>query len=171
MLLCTSALVIYILFFFGSLITDAPLVLARSSAVTQIIDALRLNNNSIFYDLGCGNGRILIASLSQNPKKAIGLEYSPLAFMWAKINTRKNTQIQIIRANILTSNIHQATHIFVYLFPKAMGVLETRFNSQLQKGTRVVSCDFTFPHKEAKEVIDISTPESKLAQKLYVYEW
>lgn len=170
-LIITSLLFVYILFLFGSLITDAPLVPMRTGAVSYIIETLNLRHDSIFYELGCGNGKILIASLSKNPAKIKGIEYSPLAFLWAKLRTRTHPQIQIIRENALTSNVHDATHIFVYLLPSAMSTLEKRFDSQLQKGTRVVSCDFTFPHKQTVEEIDISVPKSKLARKLFVYEW
>lgn len=170
-LITTIFLVIYILFLFGSLITNAPLVLIRTKAVGHVIETLNLKSDSVFYDLGCGNGKILIASLSKNPSKIKGIEYSPIAFLWAKLRTRTHPKIQIIRENVLTSDVHDATHIFVYLFPGAMSMLEKRFDSQLQEGTRVVSCDFTFPHKQIVEEIDISVPESKLARKLFVYEW
>jgi SAM-dependent methyltransferase len=163
--------VLYLLFFIGTLITDAPLVLIRSTAVTQIINALQLQNNSVFYDLGCGNGRILIASLKKNPSKCIGIDYSPLAYIWARFNTKKYTQIRIRYQNVFDTDVRNATHVFVYLFPKAMERLETHFDAQLQKGTRVVSCDFKFPNKTAKETIDISVNGNKLARNLYVYEW
>lgn len=72
----------------SSLKADAPFVSIPKGIETEIIKALALKNDSVLYDLGCGNGVILIeASKSNEATKCFGIEIGIFPFLVAKFKT------------------------------------------------------------------------------------
>ena len=73
------------------------------------------------YDLGCGDGRVLMSGLSNfNVLKAVGYEISPWPYFKTLFLVKRSgiKRIKIFRKNCLKANIDQATFIYLYLFPK-----------------------------------------------------
>lgn len=154
----------------GFILDDAPFVPTRTAAVSVITRALNLHHNSILYDLGCGDGRILAHAIRSTPgARGIGVDYNLFAYFLATFRTRR-LPVQIRRTDILTTPISDATHIYCYLLPDFLIKVEAKLLAQCAPGTRVVSCDFSFPTLIPIETIELPTKKSMTVKKLFIYE-
>lgn len=149
---------------------DVPFVSIPDGIDTTIINSLNLTGDSVLYDMGCGDGRVLIKAVESEPSiRAIGIEIALIPYVLAKFYTRKYNQIVLRRENIFKTNIADATHIFLYLYPKVVSDLISNIKKQCKPGTRIVSCDFEIDSLVPSETINLKNTESKRGQKLFVY--
>ena len=83
---------------FDSIRVDVPYVPTKKEVAEQIVLTLNLKDNSVLYDIGCGDGRILTAAWRKFPTaKYVGVEKGVLPFMKAKFLTR-GKQIKILKS-------------------------------------------------------------------------
>ena len=176
LILLSSLTVLFIIIFLLSIqilaifTTDAPFVSIANEKLNLIIDGLKLSENSVLYDLGCGDGRILIQAVKQFPNiKAVGIEVAFLPFLIAKFNTRKYKNIHIQRENIFKTDTQDATHIFLYLFPNAVSNLIPQIIKNSNTPKRIISCDFECADRKADEIIVVGKDSDKLVKKLFIY--
>ncbi len=156
---------------------QVPFIPIPTSTLPYIEKALNVKDNSVVYDLGCGDGRVLSYLSKKFPNATyIGIENGPFPLIlartrawWHKKMTGKN--IQIINQDFFNHDLSRATHIFAYLYPRVMDDLLPKFDQELAPGTKVVSMSFKFTQKQPKEEIDLGRGRYKLARKLYIYEF
>ncbi len=154
------------------LFSKVPFVPCRSSVLREIVDALNLNDNSVLYDLGCGDGRVLF-TVTKNYKNVscIGYEIAPFPYMLAKMRKffSRAKNVSIFYGDFFKVDLSNASHLFLYLFPALLDELLPKFQKELKKGTRIVSCDFKFKNMEPAEVIEMKSKKWQTNRKLYVY--
>ena len=161
----------------GNIRAKVPFVGIPIKTLKDIEKALELKDDSVVYDLGCGDGRVLFHLYKNNPKaKYIGIEYSLFPFILASVRNlfiKKNNKddIKIIKGDFFKFDLSNSTHIFTYLYPSMMDDLLKKFDDELKEGTRLVSASFHFTTKGAQEEIDLKRNKYQLARKLYVYEF
>ncbi len=154
----------------AALTTDAPFVPVPFVAEDEIIKNLKLESGNVLYDLGCGDARILLKAVKEYPEiKAVGVEMALFPYFLAKLNTRKYKNIEIRRENIFTTDISDATHFFLYLFPGVPDKLLSRIKEKCQNNTRIVSCEFNSLIYKPAEVISIPDTGQKRGKKLFIY--
>lgn len=170
-------LILFILWTVGNFKNKAPFVTSSKAVLKDIEKALDIKDDSLVYDLGCGDGRILFYLSLYHPKaKYFGVENSIFPFLLSKIgayyNQKKiNSQVEILRADFFKQDLSEATHIFTYLYPNVMDELLFKFDKELKPGTRLVSLSFQFTNKRPIEEIDLKRSKYKLGRKLYVYQF
>jgi SAM-dependent methyltransferase len=156
--------------FIGKLTTDAPFVPARKRVIGPLLQLLDLKPNDVFYDLGCGDGRIIIAVAQKFPQtKVVGVELGLLPYLTTRIKTRKYHNIEVRFNNIFKEPLGQATCIYAYLYPKVLDRLLPKLNRELRTGTTFISCDFAFSEKTAYQEIPLRHENDKLSKRLLVY--
>ncbi|MEN9341804.1 MAG: hypothetical protein RIQ54_60 [Candidatus Parcubacteria bacterium] len=140
-------------------------------AIQNITEEIVMNSNSVCYDLGCGDGRILTALYKRynGTGTYIGIELATWPYILARKNTKK-THIQIKKQDIATTNLANATDIICYLCPELMADIEEKAKKECARKTKIISCDFKMPTLEPIKTISIKTDQSKRGQYLYVYE-
>lgn len=150
--------------------TDVPFVSVSNFVKGQIVKSLELNDNSVLYDLGCGDARVLLCAVNSFPNiKAVGAEVAFYPYLLAKFRTRKYKQIEIRRQNIYKVNMSDATHIFMYLYPNVVNELIHNVEKQCRPGTKLISCDFEINTLKPLKIIELDSNSSKLCKKLFVY--
>ncbi len=150
--------------------TDAPFIPTSEEVIDDIIGNLQLTDRSVFYDLGCGDARILKRAAQIKPNiKIVGIDIAYIPFFLAKFFTRKYKQIEIRRENIFKADISDATHIFLYLYPKTVNKLIDHIKKQCAQGTRIISCDFEIESCKPTNIVDLKNKKTKLGQKLFIY--
>lgn len=153
----------------------APYIQVPDEVLDSIVRALNIGSGSKVYDLGCGDGRVLRASYLNNPEaEYVGIDSALFPVIEARLRIKKlkaESKIKVIKADIFKSDISDATHIFLYLYPNIINSLLPRLNKELKKGARVVSCDYPFDNKKPKEIIDLNRRRGQLAKFLYIYEF
>ncbi len=169
LLTISTVIIIFILLMRDSIINSVPFVPIRKRAINNIIELLQLSNQSTFYDLGCGDGRVLIAAIKeQSGINSIGVENGIIPFLISKIRTYKSP-FKLIFSNFFYVDISDATHIFCYLSNPILKELAPKILRECKKGTRIVTCDFCFPNWKPLEIRPIDIPRDPLSRTLYVY--
>jgi 16S rRNA A1518/A1519 N6-dimethyltransferase RsmA/KsgA/DIM1 with predicted DNA glycosylase/AP lyase activity len=136
----------------------------------NILEALKLGNESVLYDLGCGDGRVLLRASEKYPSaRCIGVEKSVFPFLLAKFYTRKYKNITIKREDIFKTDVPGATHIFIYLFPQVLEKLLPILKEKCKAGTRIVSCDFENKNWQSTEIIPLPENNSGRGKRLVIY--
>ena len=130
-----------------------------------------LKNGETFYDLGAGDGRLLIAAKRQLPRiRAVGYEVVPTIWLFGKLRIwLSKMKVEFYRRNYLKADLSDADCIFVYLMTDAMKVLQAKFDRELKPGTVVVSYAFKFPSREP--VDHLSVPWIQGERNLWKYIW
>lgn len=172
-----SVLIMLFLWMWSNMRAKVPFITIPNEILKDIEKALNINENSIVYDLGCGDGRVLFYLYKNNPKaKYIGIENGQFPVLIANVRNwfhkrKNNSDITILRQDFFDVDISKATHVFTYLYPNIMDDLITKFDKELKRGTRLVSASFHFTSKREIEEIDLKRSKYQLAKKIYVYEF
>lgn len=124
-----------------SVIFGSPYVMADKKIICQALKLTGLKKDEIFYDLGCGNGDVLIEA-AKIGAEARGYEISPLFYLWARLRTAKYSNIKIDYQNIFKADLAKADVIYCYLWPKMLEKLASKFKGELKTGSRIVSVGF-----------------------------
>jgi precorrin-6B methylase 2 len=151
-----------------SMRNKVPYVAAPPRVLAQIVAALKLPEQGVLWDLGCGDGRVLRAAHKASPGLGIaGVDNNPMPLQLARWSLGRAARL--VHGDILAIDLHKAARVFVYLGPELMEALEPRFE-QLPKGARVVSMQFALPHRKptSEIVLEHGRP---YAAKLYVYDY
>ncbi|MDB4992123.1 MAG: methylase [Parcubacteria group bacterium] len=149
----------------------APFVPTRAKVTTEIADIIGpLPTRSVFYDLGCGDARMLVEMAKRNPDaQFIGIEFQFIPFLLAKYRTR-GTNIRIIRGMFEKHDLSEATHIYAYLYHHVMNALLPKFEKELSPGAVVYVLDFKLAEREEDRMHLLDSREKgKLGSELYVY--
>lgn len=124
-----------------SAFVGAPFVPTQNKFLDKIFDDIQITPKDIFYDLGCGEGRVIAYVAKKYGAKSIGVEYSPLLTFANKLRWR-GKNIQFLRQNIFNTNISNATVIYLYLFPKLLEKLAPKIIEECEAGTTIISHKF-----------------------------
>ena len=178
LILLGAILAIIFLFFaiysfgFFSTLNSAPFVRISKNTIPKIIELLDIKDDSVVYDLGCGDGRVLLECYKYNPKaQYIGIERSTIPYILARIKTRGIDKIKILRGDFLKKDLSQATHLFLYLLPKTMDGLLPKLEKELASETKLISYNFSFLRKQPEKTIKFLNPKQKRSRLLYLYRF
>lgn len=154
-----------------------PFIPISKSVIKEVEKVIGINDNSVVYDLGSGDGRVLFYLSKLHPKaKFIGIERGTFPLILSKIGllfNKKNREnkIEILNKDFFNTDLSNATHIFAYLKPEVMDNLLTKLDKELKNGTKLVSAYFQFTLKRPIAEIRISKNLNDVNKKLYVYEF
>lgn len=108
----------------------------------EILKLAKVTKNDIVYELGSGEGNVLMVAAKDFGAKGIGVEIDPLRVFISRLLIRLrglSKKIKIIKGNLFDQDFSDATIVFVYLVPKTLGKLKPKFLKELKPGTKVVS--------------------------------
>ncbi|MGZ8434374.1 MAG: class I SAM-dependent methyltransferase [Candidatus Binatia bacterium] len=121
-----------------------PFVPTPQEVVDKMIELARVNKGDTVYDLGSGDGRIVITAAKKGAK-AVGFEIDGDLVKQSRDNIRKagvQDQAEIRQQDILTVDLSAASVVTMYLLPDVNLKLKPNLLSQLKPGSRVVSHAF-----------------------------
>ncbi len=147
-------LIVFVSYFIIQLFLILPILFGFPffvpSPAEKVKTMLKLANpkpGEIFYDIGSGDGKILIEAVKQYDIKAIGVEINPLLVWLSRRKIKKlglENKIHIIKGNFFKKDFSNADIIIIYLWQVTINLLEKKLLSELKSGTRLVSSTFTF---------------------------
>ncbi|MCL4800563.1 MAG: methyltransferase domain-containing protein [Burkholderiales bacterium] len=100
----------------------------------------------VVYDLGCGDGRIVIAAARQHGARGVGIDIDPERISEAKYIANRvgvTDRVTFKVGDLFEADIGEATVVTLYLLPEVNRRLKPKLLRELAPGTRVVSHDFT----------------------------
>ena len=150
----------------------APFVGSPEHAVQKMLDMASLKPGETLYDLGCGDGRILIAAAEKYKVKAVGVEISDHLARRAAEKVKKaglQEQVQIVHGDFMGTDLSRADVVTLYLVTTANEILRPNLERELRPNTRVVSYDYPIP---GWKPIDRSQTEGLhgATHTIYLYE-
>jgi predicted RNA methylase len=107
----------------------------------------KIRKSDVLYDLGCGDGRILIAAAKKYGVKAVGIEKNKFLAWLCRKNIKKNRledKVKLIENDFFRINLRKATVLTVYLTQKINDKLKSKLEKELKKGCRIISADHIF---------------------------
>jgi predicted RNA methylase len=107
----------------------------------------RVSSNDILYDLGCGDGRVLIIAAKEFGAKAVGIEKSWILAKiseWRIKREKLEGKVKVINKDFFKVNLANATVVFAYLSKKINKKLGPKLKKELKKGTKVLSASHEF---------------------------
>ena len=149
----SSLLVIFTLIGIVVLWTVWPLIIGAAfiptpiKTVRKMLDLADLKENDFLIDLGSGDGRIVIEAAKNYKAHALGIEADPLRVFWSRLKIRSNNiadKVEVIWGNFFSINLSKATVITVFQGIEINNRLKTKFEEELEPGSRVVSYSFKF---------------------------
>ncbi|MBP9738697.1 hypothetical protein KBD20_03340 [Candidatus Saccharibacteria bacterium] len=145
--LCVVVPFAYVLLF------GAPYLPTRKTQVNQALDLLDLKEGELLVDLGSGDGAVLVEAAKRGIK-CIGYELNPLVFCVAYLRVWRYRKLVTVRLrNFWKVPLPKETKgVFVFLLDKYMVKLDRKFETELSKGTKVVSYTFEIPDKKSVEM-------------------
>lgn len=124
---------------------DVPFVPTSQELVVQMLKLANVTKDDVVYDLGCGDGRIVITAAKDFGAHAVGVDINPERIKEANENARKagvTDRVKFVEGDLFTADIHPATVMTLYLLPNVNMKLRPRLWKELKPGTRVVSHSF-----------------------------
>lgn len=128
-----------------------PLVPTKPERIRKALKLVKLRPNRILYDLGAGDGRVLLIAAREFGSKAVGIEIGPVQCMliWLRIKASGlENQLQVRWADFFKADLSQADVVYVYATSEEAVKLAPHLERQLKKGARVVSISADFPEWE-----------------------
>jgi len=137
-------------------LSEAIFIPLPISTIRKMLKLTKVKSSDVLYDLGAGDGRVIIAAAREYGCKAVGIERSSLVAALCRWNIKKSglkEKIKLIEGNYFDVNLSKATVITAYLSQKQNNLLLPKLKKELKKGTRIVSASHTFPGlKEIKRI-------------------
>jgi len=148
----------------------SPYVASPAKAVDLMLEMAKIKPGETVYDLGSGDGRIVIAAAEKYKAKAMGIEISPklVASATAEIERAKLTdQARVIQGDVFEADLTGADVVTIYLDTQSNAKLKPRLEKFLKHGARVVSYDYPVPGWKATRIEKI---EGRREHPIYLYE-
>jgi len=145
----------------------APFVQTPLEVARKMLELSGLRQNELLYDLGCGDGRLIILAAKDVGAKSKGIDLREDLIERAKIEVKRlnlEDKVTIIRANFFEVDISDADVVTLYLTSSANERLRPKFEKELKKGCRVISHDFKVPGWKPEGVYD-----ELLGHTIYTY--
>jgi predicted RNA methylase len=127
-----------------------------------------LRRGETLFDLGAGDGRIIIEAVRRFGAKAVGVEVDPERI--SRIRERLNatmTQAELVEADLFHVDLSSADVIAIYLSDSANAKLAPKLKAELKVGARVVSLDYMLPGWVPDRELEVDT--SGITRRLYLY--
>jgi SAM-dependent methyltransferase len=134
---------------------DVIYVATPPDVVNAMLKVANVKPTDLVYDLGCGDGRIVIAAAQGYGARGVGIDIDPQRIKEATANAQLagvNDKVRFIQADLFEADISEATVVTLYLLPSLNEKLRPKLMKELKPGTRVVSHAFEIgdwkPEKE-----------------------
>jgi SAM-dependent methyltransferase len=124
---------------------DVPYVPTPVEVVDEMLRLAGLKAGDVLYDLGCGDGRIVIAAAKRYGVRAIGVDIDPLRIRECEDNAAAaglTGKVRFLRQDLFETDFRDATVITMYLLTSVNMRLRPKLLSDLKPGTRLVSHSF-----------------------------
>jgi predicted RNA methylase len=149
----------------------APFVPSPDSVVEAMLELAKVTKDDTVYDLGSGDGRIVILAAQKYHARAVGVEiddelYKKSSARIAELGLEKRARI--LHMNMYKVDLKPATVVTMYLLTSVNERLKPLLERDLRSGARVVTHDFKIPGWEPVRVQDIHT-ETAYGKKIYLY--
>jgi len=150
---------------------DIHYVPTPQEVVDKMLELVEVKKDDLVYDLGCGDGRIVVTAAKRYGCKAVGYDIDPQRVKESLENVKKNNVGHLVRIeekDIFTLDLSKANVITLYLLPS----LNVKLIPQLEKlkpGSRIVSHDFRMRGVKPDKVVKLTSDDDYEEHKVFLW--
>jgi ubiquinone/menaquinone biosynthesis C-methylase UbiE len=156
---------------FGPAENLAPYIPAPQTVVDKMLEAARVKPGDVVYDLGSGDGRIVIAAAQKFGARAVGVEIRPDLCRKAVERIKSlglEDRVSMVEGSALRVDLSPANVVTMYLLTSSNERLKPNLEKYLKPGSRVVSNEFPIQGWKPVETVHVKT--GAMDHTIYVYE-
>jgi precorrin-6B methylase 2 len=156
---------------FGPLENLAPPIPTPQSVVERMLEAARLKSGEVIYDLGSGDGRVVITAAQKYSVRAVGVELMPDLCRKARERVEAaglSDRVRIIEGSALRMDLSPADVVTMFFLTGSNDRLRPALERQLHVGARVVSNEFPVRGWKAEDTVRVKV--GKMEHTIFVYE-
>ena len=153
---------------------EVPYVPTTEPAVVEMLKLAEVKKSDVVYDLGCGDGRIVIAAAKEFGARGVGIDIDPKRIQEARENAKKAGVEQLVRfieQDLYVADIQEATVVTLFLLPQVNLKLRPKL-LQLKAGTRIVSNTFDMGDWKAEKETSLADNDFEgggLSSRFYLW--
>ncbi len=135
----------------------APYVPTPQDVVNRMLDLAGVTSDDVVYDLGCGDGRIVITAAERFGARGVGIDFDPIRIAEANANAERagvQDLVTFIEQDALAADVSDATVVTLYLLSSSNVKLRPSLTRQLRSGARIVSHAFSMGDWEPDETTE-----------------
>lgn len=139
--------------------SDVPYVPTPEPVVDRMLEMADVDENDVVYDLGSGDGRIVIRAAEKYGARGVGVEIDPQRIKEARKNAREagvSDRVEFRQGDLFKADVSEATVVTLYLLPSVNLKLRPKLFEELEPGTPVVSHDFDMDEWEPEETVEMN---------------
>jgi len=124
---------------------DVPYVPTPDNVVEMMLKLANIQPGDVLYDLGSGDGRIVINAAKRFGIRGVGIDINPERIKEANENAKRagvTDKVTFRKNDLFQEDIHEATVVTLYLLPSVNLKLKPKLFKELKPGTRIISHDF-----------------------------
>jgi SAM-dependent methyltransferase len=136
---------------------DVIFVPTPDEVVEAMLNVAKVTKDDIVYDLGCGNGKIVVAA-GKRGARGVGIDIDPQRIAEAQAAVKEagvGDRVKILEADLFETNISEATVVTLYLLPSLNIKLQPKLFKELKPGTRIVSHAFDMGDWKPEQELDV----------------
>jgi precorrin-6B methylase 2 len=138
---------------------DVPYVPTPPEVVDAMLKLANVKASDVVYDLGCGDGRIVVAAAQKYHARAVGVDINPQRISEAEENARKagvTPRVRFVNGNFFEADVHEASVVTLYLLSSVNLKLRPKLLKELKPGSRIVSQTFDMGDWKPDKEIEVS---------------
>jgi SAM-dependent methyltransferase len=127
-------------------VRDAPFITSPDVVVDKMVEVANLSADDVVYDLGCGDGRIIVTAAMQSGCRGVGIDNDPVRVAEARENAKLHGVdhlIEIREQDLRDTDLREADVVMCYLLPLLIKSLIPQLQ-EMKSGSRFFSHDFSF---------------------------
>ena len=152
---------------------EVPYLPTTQVAVEAMLKLAGVTAQDVVYDLGCGDGRIVITAAKLYGARGVGIDIDPQRIRDANENAKKAGVEKLVRFeenDLFKANIREATVVTLFLLTSVNARLRPKLLAELRPGTRVVSNTFDMGDWKPDKEFSVDTPDQGyFSRKLYLW--
>ncbi len=150
---------------------DVVYVGSPYDVVSKMLRMAQVKRDDRVYDLGCGDGRIVVLAAQKYGSRAVGYEIDPDMVRLSRENTAANhveDLVKIVQADIFTIDLKEADVIQLYLLPEMNRKLLPQID-KMKSGSRIVCHNYDLEGIKPEETFTMISNEDNASHTLYLY--
>jgi len=139
---------------------EVPYVPTPYDVVEEMLRIADVGKDDVVYDLGCGDGRIIIMAAEKMGARGVGVDIDPQRIEESRENAIKakvTDRVRFLHQDLFEANISKATVVILYLTSDVNLKVRPKLLRELKPGTRVVSNDFDMEEWEPDKTLDVTS--------------
>jgi hypothetical protein len=151
----------------------APWVPTPAPVVDRMLELAALTGTDVLYDIGCGDGRIVITAARRYGARGVGIDIDPAMVAESERNAAAagvGDRVRFLSLDATKADISEATVVSLYLLPESNALMRPILEAQLRPKSRVVCHNYSIPGWESKQThVETVTDEAGESHYIYLY--